>query len=175
MKNRLCVQCGERYAGHLSRCPSCDTHAPRDQERPAQSHGTNCAAHGCPLPGSVSDNTRGEGPWTCSPHRRADSKDWPAVTERLTANRWLVKAMTVLRTEDVTPELAQRISYAANERGFSPLAWVEDEETVRQWAYRFQMSVLAFADTGRCESRPKQRPWIPKPGNVGGLSPFASA
>jgi len=43
-----------------------------------------CAAQGCPNAGAIDDH--GEGTGKCYWHYTADPKDWPAVTERITAN-----------------------------------------------------------------------------------------
>lgn len=36
--------------------------------------------YGCPLPGAISESTRGGGPWFCREHFGAKSEAWPDIT-----------------------------------------------------------------------------------------------
>ncbi|MCD6674863.1 MAG: hypothetical protein LT106_18675 [Burkholderiaceae bacterium] len=40
-----------------------------------------CHAYGCPLPGAISDSTKGSGPWLCRFHFGRDRGEWQAITE----------------------------------------------------------------------------------------------
>lgn len=42
-----------------------------------------CIAHGCPLPGGISESTRGGGPWLCRFHFLAQPDGWQRIT------RWI--------------------------------------------------------------------------------------
>jgi len=186
MKTRLCANCGERFAANLDRCPGCDTHAHRQTEGAKVSQST-CIAHGCPLPGTVSDDLRGAGPWMCSAHKRAQPSDWPAVTERIRSAGWLWSAVNTLRQEGPSEFLVERISAACKARpGFESLAYVdgpapEGDGGYARWSYRFQLGYFAWCDTGRCDSRPRQigpQGWPQVPavgGNVSGLLPSSVA
>jgi len=157
VKTRLCGQCATRYAVNLTRCPECDTHAYTGRESERETGTGNCAANGCPLPGTVSDGTNGSGTWTCSVHRHADSATWTESTARIRTHGWLWKACQAIRQEGPSVDLAHRVSGVCNTREFEALAWDETAETLGQWAYRFQMGYLAFATTGKCASQPKVR------------------
>lgn len=189
MKTRLCGNCGERFTASLGRCPDCGTHAAKAsaEDKPKQSQ--TCAAHGCPLPGTVSDDTKGEGPWMCSAHRRADRRDWPAITERAKSAGWLWKAICALRTDGASPELVKRISEACRLRdGFESLAYVPGpapagDETPGRYAYRLQLSYFAWLDNGKLASVPRAigPMWWPKDaepaqaGNLAGMTPKVPA
>lgn len=49
-----------------------------DSTPQAQHH---CAVAMCPLPGSISLDTHGAGPWFCRFHVMAGGIDWPSITE----------------------------------------------------------------------------------------------
>ncbi len=42
-----------------------------------------CVAGGCSMPGALSDNTKGGGPWFCRYHFGAEPRHWPAITEEV--------------------------------------------------------------------------------------------
>lgn len=45
--------------------------------------GGGCHAYGCPLPGAISESTKGGGPWFCRHHFGAGAALWPDITTRL--------------------------------------------------------------------------------------------
>ncbi len=40
-----------------------------------------CYANGCPLPGAISESTKGGGPWLCRFHFGHEPIRWPEITE----------------------------------------------------------------------------------------------
>lgn len=40
-----------------------------------------CYANGCPLPGAISESTKGGGPWFCRFHFGREPLTWPEITE----------------------------------------------------------------------------------------------
>ncbi|MCA3109855.1 MAG: hypothetical protein ING91_19370 [Rhodocyclaceae bacterium] len=175
MRNvRMCANCATRYAANLDRCPECDTHAEKAPDTSIAKASAQCAAHGCPLPGTHSDSTTGGGSWVCAAHRTAATSDWQAVTHRIRENGWL--CALVARIHEVSPLLmtadaAQKASAKLVEYGMPALGWEPHEETVPQWAHRVIDGYWTVVTTGQCVSRPKPRPWQFRPGNVAGLTP----
>lgn len=51
---------------------------PAETERPNNAY---CFANGCPLPGGISESTKGGGPWLCRFHFLTQPKVWPRITE----------------------------------------------------------------------------------------------
>lgn len=173
MRNRLCANCAHRYPMTLDRCPECDTHAAKPADKP-ETHQTTCLAHGCPLPGTSTDSTQGSGSWVCGAHRTAASSDWQAVTQRIRQHQWLY-AM-VLRAQEIGLLIlaegdAHKASVKLIERDVPSLAFAPGEETAAQWAMRLQSGYWTLVITGQCESKPKPRPWLFRPGNVSALAP----
>lgn len=54
--------------------------AARGAPQPESDDG-RCHAHGCPLPGAISDSTKGGGPWFCRHHFGREPNQWQAITE----------------------------------------------------------------------------------------------
>lgn len=42
-----------------------------------------CYANGCPLPGAISESTKGGGPWFCRHHFATAPSRWSEITTRL--------------------------------------------------------------------------------------------
>lgn len=57
---------------------------------------TNCAAHGCPLPGAFTDSTMGSNDWVCWIHERVAPAYWPRATATINRNAWLVETLQVV-------------------------------------------------------------------------------
>lgn len=120
--------------------------------QPAPAGAERCIAHGCPLPGTVTDSTKGGGPWTCSPHRRAAPDQWPAISERANRAPWILRALTRLAKDGPSGELAAKVS------AFCVGEWASlaaERESPAQWAWRFRMGALAWLETGRCGPQAK--------------------
>ena len=60
------------------------------------SHGGMCAANGCPMIGSCSPHSAGNG-WVCYSHMAVTSANWQEVTKRLNQNGVHVDLVTALR------------------------------------------------------------------------------
>lgn len=43
--------------------------------------GRGCHVHGCPLPGAISESTKGGGPWFCHFHFGRQPDLWAGITE----------------------------------------------------------------------------------------------
>lgn len=46
-----------------------------------------CFAAGCPLPGGITDSTKGGGPWFCRFHHGRQSAQWPEITQEIRSMR----------------------------------------------------------------------------------------
>jgi hypothetical protein len=177
MRDRLCANCATRYSAKLDRCPECSAHAPKTVDAAPEVQ-TGCIAHGCPLPGTGSDSTRGGAGWVCTAHRSAPSSDWQEVTARIRANEWL--RAICCRIAEIGPVLltgddAQKGSARLVERGVPSLGWEPHEESPAQWGIRVQAGYWTLVITGKCDSKPKPRPWQFKPGNAAALAPQQAA
>jgi hypothetical protein len=122
--------------------------------QPASTGGERCLARDCPLPGTVSDSTKGGGPWTCSAHRRAAPEQWPAISERANAEPWLWRALARIAHDGETEDLARKVSEFCVNRGMSDLRYQPEHETVKQWAYRLRANAWGWVETGVCRSTP---------------------
>lgn len=55
--------------------------------------GTRCAAHGCPMPGSMSQSTSGNDKWFCRFHNNIEYDSWRNVSSQLNRMFWLVSSL----------------------------------------------------------------------------------
>ena len=122
--------------------------------QPASGGAERCMAHGCPLPGTVTDSTKGGGPWTCSPHRRAAPDQWPAISERANANPWLLRALARIAHDGESLELAHKVGEFCERSGAADLRYQPEHESVKQWAWRLRIDGLGWLETGVCRSVP---------------------
>lgn len=167
MRKRLCGNCGERFDASADRCPSCGTHSHRPQADGEQRQQATCIAHGCPLPGTVCDDTKGGGPWMCSAHRHARSEQWQEVTGRIREVDWVWRALNRLATEGHTDEFEAQVSRVCQQRGFGDWARSDLEEPA-QWVYRLRLAAVGYGVSGRRESAPRHRDGPPVGGsNIG--------
>lgn len=61
-------------------------------EEPQQEITTNCAAHGCPRKGELSNDTGPTSRFLCWVHYEAkEPMDWPRLTQAINENLWLVE------------------------------------------------------------------------------------
>lgn len=65
------------------------------EEEGAPERTLSCAAHGCPLIGSMTFSTTGSDMWFCRYHYSVDSRDWAGITTRIK------RAMQSLRDYDI--------------------------------------------------------------------------
>lgn len=136
----------------------------RDENRPgdaagggtqAESSGTErCLANGCPLPGTVSDSTRGGGPWMCSAHRQSATERWPQISERARAVPWLWRALDRIAQDGESVEFAAQVTSVCNAKGLPALALDTQHETVKQWSCRLRSGAISWLETGECNSVP---------------------
>lgn len=50
---------------------------------PDRTNNVRCIAFGCPLPGAISDSTRGGGPWLCRMHFGTSPSEFQEVTRKV--------------------------------------------------------------------------------------------
>lgn len=63
--------------------------------------GSGCLAHGCPLPGSMSASTDGQGKWYCRHHFGKKPMENDGITAKINNNIWINEAATrLLRPTD---------------------------------------------------------------------------
>lgn len=132
--------------------------------------GEKCLARDCPLPGTVTDSTKGGGPWTCSAHRRAAPEQWPAISERANAEPWLWRALNRIAWDGESVELAVKVSEFCVNRGLGDLRYQPEYETVKQWAYRLRRDAFGWVETGVCRSVPfglRERVEYTRPAGMG--------
>jgi hypothetical protein len=92
----------------MSNCPECDkvlknpkkcacgwTLSAKHDDAPAFKPG--CSAHGCTMPGSISNSTHGSHSWLCHMHFRAPVSNWQTVTDRIRKNYMLVNLIKEIR------------------------------------------------------------------------------
>ncbi len=122
--------------------------------QPTSGGAERCLAHGCPMTGIVSDSTKGGGPWTCSPHRRAAPDQWQAITERANRSMWILRAFSRLSADGPTADLAHKVSAYCVRSGMPDLRYQPEHEELRQWAWRFRLGALGWLESGVGNSTP---------------------
>lgn len=124
-------------------------------ENPARSTGPErCMARGCPQMGTVTDSTKGGGPWTCSAHRRAAPDQWDAISARANRAPWIFRATAKLGHEGVSEHFAGQVSDVCRARGLAGLAYQPEHESLRQWAWRFRLGAIGWLECGEVRSVP---------------------
>ena len=97
-------------------------------EETTQVSNHNCAAHGCPLPGSMSAGLQGEGTWFCRNHFGTVTSDRDAITTRIRKYQWMIQVAVflnhclesdegLLHGEERFSETAARIEAGLRQRG----------------------------------------------------------
>jgi len=117
-----------------------------DDDKP-RSHGGMCAAHGCPMIGSVSPHSAGGG-WVCYSHIAVTSANWQEVTKRLNQAPEHVDIVTALRKalNGQAVELRQIIQ-RIEQTGQIELLPMAGENT-RAWHKRVNKSLIDMATRG---------------------------
>lgn len=113
-----------------------------------------CMARGCPQMGTVTDSTKGGGPWTCSAHRRAAPEQWDEISARANRAPWIFRATAKLAHEGVSEHFAQQVSDVCRARGLAGLAYQPEHEELRQWAWRFRLGAIGWLESGDVRSVP---------------------
>jgi len=68
---------------------------PKFQSGPVEAeHKSTCAAHGCPLPGSINLGSA----WLCAAHQWAEAAQWPKITESIINDEDIRAAIETLAT-----------------------------------------------------------------------------
>ena len=124
-------------------------------ENPARSTGPErCMARGCPQMGTVTDSTKGGGPWTCSAHRRAAPEQWDAISARANRAPWIFRATAKIGHEGVSEHFVRQVSDVCRARGLAGLAYQPEHESLRQWAWRFRLGAIGWLESGEVRSQP---------------------
>ena len=124
-------------------------------ENPARSTGPErCMARGCPQMGTVTDSTKGGGPWTCSAHRRAAPDQWDAISARANRVPWIFRATAKLSHEGVSADFARQVGDVCRARGLAGLAYQPEHESLSQWAWRFRLGAIGWLESGEVRSQP---------------------
>lgn len=163
MRKRLCGNCGERFDASEDRCPACGTHAHKPQADSEHRQQATCIANGCPLPGTVCDDTKGGGPWMCSAHRHSASEQWQEVTGRIRRVDWVWRALNRLAVEGHSDKFEAQVAEVCRQRGFPDWQRADGEEPA-QWVYRLRLAAVGFGVSGRTESAPRRRDAPPPSG-----------
>ena len=74
---------------------------PQQRETPATAYttGHNCAAFGCPLPGSLSEGIQGGGNWYCRNHFGSFGAAHDEITVRIKKHRWILDIASYLSAD----------------------------------------------------------------------------
>lgn len=117
------------------------------EDRVAQHDPRQCAAYGCPMPGSMSASTTGTSEWHCWLHFGASPGRWQRITADLNRVQWLAHAIVKLRRDhggkrEQWAETYRDATQAmrANQRG--DLVRTKDE-TLPQWFARLDGALRA--------------------------------
>lgn len=86
MSNRTCPECGTLIAYSARSC-SCGWGRGKAMNEPAKDYG--CAAHGCPLLGSMSPSIGANGTYYCRFHFNTPLEDWAGITSRIRSGETL--------------------------------------------------------------------------------------
>lgn len=117
------------------------THA----DRVAKRDPCMCSAYGCPLLGTMSGSTGG-GSWWCFAHFGKDVGRFQRITSELHRVKWLLKAISDIRTRDQHADYAaafQRIEHDFTLAQRKDLLWTAPE-TVEEWLARLDRELLAM-------------------------------
>jgi hypothetical protein len=69
------------------------------EDRVAEQDPRQCAAYGCPMPGSMSSSTGGTNEWFCRVHFGRNPGSWQHITAELNRLGWLVHAVVTMRRD----------------------------------------------------------------------------
>lgn len=100
---------------------------------------TRCAAHGCPMPGSVTSSTSGTQQWFCHFHYNRDAIAWQKVTAELNRMAWLVAACNAIRAKqcsDDWPATYRTIQNEMRQHQRSDLLYGDADKGIRAWLHR---------------------------------------
>jgi hypothetical protein len=115
---------------------------------------TRCAAHGCPMPGSVTSSTSGTQQWFCHFHLNCDVVSWNRISNELNRLGWLVAACSAIRAKqcsDDWPATYRKIQHEIRQHSRSDLLYNDKIDVgVRAWLHRLD-SEIAKA----CNSKPQ--------------------
>lgn len=88
--------------------------------QPAGKRHHDCEAYGCPIPGTISPNLNGTGPWKCFVHDRLNAHDLQQVTAAIRKRLWMFKLLQWLYSMPVIdwkPELIDVLKVRLAELG----------------------------------------------------------
>jgi len=113
-----CPKCENVFKGYKCSCGYKLPYSPRKSQT-----GTGCAAHGCPLPGSICSSTGGPKAgeedtrsWFCRFHFGAsDANKWPEITEKISRGD-LGAVKNHVSREDVTSSVTDK----------GPMRWAKE-------------------------------------------------
>lgn len=73
-----------------------------------------CSAAGCPMPGAISESTKGTGPWFCRFHFGAEPNKWPAITSEV---RELKRSGLLYAPPEQSPAVKAMLAKVIRRRG----------------------------------------------------------
>jgi hypothetical protein len=115
-----------------------------------------CAAHGCPLLGTVSTSTTGGSDWWCFLHFSKDAVRLQAITVEINRRDWLARAITDLRMHYATEKWADVYKLAKHELAMQQRndlqirpetdakTWEGRAESVGRWIQRLESELQAM-------------------------------
>ncbi len=112
---------------------------------PKATNPCQCTAYGCPLLGAMSTSTQG-GSWLCFAHFGKDIGRWQRITSELHRLKWLLKAISDIRTRDQHanyPAAFERICHDFALAQRNDLLWTAPE-TVEEWLIRIEKALAAM-------------------------------
>ncbi|SNT33634.1 hypothetical protein SAMN06265795_12636 [Noviherbaspirillum humi] len=118
----------------------------------------DCAAHGCPMLGSLTSSTTGTSEWLCWFHFGKEPVQWQSITAQLREVGWLVDALRNIRmnygTENWGP-VYLGIKQELLRNGREDLT-CKELETVRMWSGRIEKAIADHVQVRPAQQKPLQ-------------------
>jgi hypothetical protein len=129
------------------------SHPDRTADRPSYL----CAAYGCPMLGTMSDDTGG-GNFVCHVHKGCEPGQVQAITVEINHNVWLANAIRDIRCRARNPNWRQtfeRINHDLVQSRRKDL--MQNSNSLDDWMIRLEVELLAVVKAGLPEEH-KQQP-----------------
>lgn len=105
---------------------------------------SQCAAHGCPMLGTVTNSTNGSSEWWCFCHHGKSATHFQAITAELNRLHWLVAIAKDVRHHRGAPEwpdVYRKLKHEITLNQRSDLH-AQKGETVTNWLLRLEKSLF---------------------------------
>jgi len=122
------------------------------EDRVADRQAGMCAAYGCPLHGTMSNNTTGGDDWWCFLHHGREGAMVQQITTAIHRHRWLADVLTtaleIHPARDGNEGRMEWIRKTLKTANRDDLQWAGHPENIRQWTNRLKPALeqLVMAD-----------------------------